>query len=372
MEDMTEQALSGRPNSNPSAAIPAEPRLLSASDEAQWENFVRSHPGANLYHTLAWRDVITEAFGHKPHYLVCSQGGALSGVLPLFQVRAPLVGWSKLISIPYDIGSGGPLALDDSSGEALAKHAMELAESLRVQYLELRCDRRHAALEGLHFKQSEPVLITEMELGELEDVQNRVREDHRHSVRKAKKRGVSMRVAETVNDYLAFYSVYTQVFRDFGTPPYGVRYFRILHEKLHAPGWARLILAEVQGRCVGGLLLFCSGKNVVSKFAACLPEAAPLRAYPALYWEAIRLCVSLGYQKLNWGTATRAQEGLVQFKEGWGAQSRPAILYDLPVRGRIPSIEKYYDSGGLSRRIWKRLPIAVTRVVGHSLNRWFC
>jgi lipid II:glycine glycyltransferase (peptidoglycan interpeptide bridge formation enzyme) len=123
---------------------------------------------------------------------------------------------------------------------------------------------------------------------------------------------------------------------------------------------------------VGGLLLFCWGKNLVSKFAACLPEAVPLRAYVALYWRAIQLGLKSGYRRLSWGTSSRDQTGLIEFKERWGARTQPAVLYDLPVKGKIPSIEKYYDSEGLAHRVWRMLPLSATRNIGGLLNRWFC
>jgi len=196
--------------------------------------------------------------------------------------------------------------------------------------------------------------------------------DHRKAIRKAENRGVEVREAQSLEDFEDFYQVYLRVFRAFGTPPYGANYFPTLWQHLRASGAMRLLLARVEQRCVGGLLLFCWRRNLVSKFAACLPEAVPLRAYVALYWRAIQLGLKLGYRQLSWGTSSRDQMGLIEFKERWGAHTRPAVLYDLPVRGKIPSIEKYYDAEGLTRRLWRMLPISTTRNVGGFLNRWFC
>ena len=128
----------------------------------------------------------------------------------------------------------------------------------------------------------------------------------------------------------------------------------------------------MDGACVGGLVLFGWGTNMVSKFAACLPHAVPLRAYAALYWRAIQLGISLGYKRMSWGTSSRDQTGLIEFKERWGAVTRPAVLYSLPVNGAIPDISKYYDSTGLERRMWRKLPLPLTQLGGGILSRWFC
>jgi hypothetical protein len=346
-------------------------RELQEENVRLWTDFVAKHPSANLYHTIVWRDVVREAFGHEPVYLFCEEDGEVRGILPMFLVKFPILG-SKLISMPYDIGSGGPLAIDNVSERVLMERAILLAKDFQFNYMEVRCATRSPVIESLGLQRTEPVLISEMQLDTEAQVWSRMEKDHRKSIRKAENRGVEVREAERLEDFEEFYRVYLRVFHAFGTPPYGESYFSIVWRHLHAGGAARLLLAYVERRCVGGLLLFCWGQNLVSKFAACLPEAIPLRAYVALYWRAIQLGLKSGYVRLSWGTSSRDQKGLIEFKERWGARTRPAVLYDLPVRGKVPSIEKYYDSEGPVRQVWRTLPLFATRNIGGFLNRWFC
>src|SRR3954454_5232514 len=120
-------------------AVAAQPRVreIDTAGSGEWSRFLESHPGANLYHTKIWRDLIGEIFGHEPVYLAAEVEGRINGILPLFHVQAPLLG-SKLISLPYDIGSGGALAADTASELALVKQAVEIARERKVDYLELR------------------------------------------------------------------------------------------------------------------------------------------------------------------------------------------------------------------------------------------
>jgi len=346
-------------------------RELTDQNAGRWTRFVEGHPAANLYHTVLWRDVIQQAFGHEPVYLLCELGNEIRGVLPMFLVKFPLLG-SKLISIPYDLGSGGALAVDQVSERALVERAMAMARARSANYLELRCGTGREALEGLGLERSEPVVISEMDLDNEASVLARMKDDHRKAIRKAKNRGITIREAERLDEFQTFYEIYLQVFRTFGTPPYGANYFPIVWQRLHASGAVRLLLAHAGERCVGGLLLFCWGQNLISKFAACLPEAVPLRAYVALYWRAIELGLELGYRRLSWGTSSRDQAGLIEFKERWGAHTRPVMLYAMPVKKKAPSLEAYYDSDRLARRLWRKLPLPATRMMGGLLNRWFC
>ena len=351
---------------------PGQPIEVHAEfPDAHWTTFVQSHPDATLYHTTVWRDFITDVFGHTPRYLVARDGDRIAGVLPLFHIRVPLVG-SKLISLPYDIGSGGALAESDAIEQHLATAAMTLARELGVDYLELRHGSARPALASLGLRTQEPVLISDMTLESEAAVAKRIASDHRKAVRKASSRGVTVREAETLHDFMSFYDVYLRVFREFGTPPYAARYFSELWRRLQSTGGVKLFLAETGGRCIGGLTMFCWQQTLVSKFAACLPEAVPLRAYAALYWRAIEFGLAGGYTRLSWGTSSRDQAGLIEFKERWGSTTQPVVLYDLDVRGHAPDIASYYDSGGLARRVWRKLPLGVTRAGGALLNRWYC
>jgi lipid II:glycine glycyltransferase (peptidoglycan interpeptide bridge formation enzyme) len=228
------------------------------------------------------------------------------------------------------------------------------------------------ALDALAMVRTEPVILSEMILEAGRDPWKFVSSDNRQSVRKAEKRGVTVRDAKGLPDYEAFYRVYTRAFRDFGTPPYGRRYFPAVHRLLHDQRLVRLFMAEAEGRVVGGLLLFCWGGYYVSKFAAVLPDAVPLRAFAALYARAINCAVEEGARRLSWGTSSASQAGLIEFKERWGARSHPASVYCLPLRKVPPPLERYYDDSGLARRVWRRLPLGATVALGGLLNRWFC
>ncbi len=350
-------------------------RELRSVDESAWTEFVNRRDEANLYHTPIWRDVIVEVFGHRPAYLVAMRGTEVRGILPMFVIKFP---WlpsafgTKLISLPYDVGSGGALAVDDTSYQALVRHAIALGRELDVDYLELRCrdERRH--LDSLGLVHTAPVLISEMRLDGETSVWAGIAEDHRKAIRKAANRGVTVREATSLADFEEFDRIYLRIFRDFGTPPYGGNYFPALWRMLQPSGAVRLLLAFVGTRCVGGLLLFRWEKHLISKFAACLPDAVASRAYAALYWRAIQLGLELGCTSLNWGSSSRDQVGLLEFKERWGAQTRPAAFYALPIRRGIPPIERYYDSAGWTRRLWRQIPVGATRLGGGILNRWFC
>ncbi len=346
-------------------------RLLGAGEDALWDGYLAGRSEATLYATSAWCALIAQAFGHRARRLIVEEQGRVRGVLALYDVRLPLLG-AKWISIPFDVGSGGPLA-DDAAGERLLlARAVELARASSARYLQLRARRPLAGADELGFAASTPLRLTRLEVAGEEAAWSRVAKHHQRSVRTAEKRGVRVRPARALDDVRAFHAVYLRAFRGFGTPPYPWSYFRAAWERLHAPGHAHLLLCEVEGVVVGGMLLFGWQSTLAMKFAVALPETLPLRPYAALYWAAIRLAAERGQREISWGSSTPEQTGLLEFKERWGGTSVPVHFHDLALRSSPPDIESYYDSEGLARRVWKRLPLPVTALLGGPLTRWFC
>jgi len=273
--------------------------------------------------------------------------------------------------MPYDVGSGGALAGDVRVQLALAAEAVRLAHSLGVNHVELRPGAKEAAVSD-EFEKSDALTLTWTSLRDGEGVWDRVTSDQHTAVRKSHRRGVRVRQAENLRDVDAFYDVLTTAFRAFGTPPYGRNYFHAVWQRFADRGQVRAVVAEAHGRCVGGAWMYCYGRTIVSKFAASLPSARDLRVFPALYHASIELGLEAEADSLSWGTSGPGQRGLVAFKERWAGESAPATIYSLGVRGKAPSIEKYYEEGGIARTVWRRLPLPATRLGGRLLSRWFC
>ncbi len=101
--------------------VPVRVRELLPGEDARWDSFVREHPQGSFFHLTGWRRVVEEVFGHEPHYVVCEEGRAWTGVLPTFWVRSPFIG-RQLISVPYGV-YGGVLARSESVEEALVEGA---------------------------------------------------------------------------------------------------------------------------------------------------------------------------------------------------------------------------------------------------------
>src|SRR5580698_217843 len=111
-------------------------RPLSQAANAAWDAFVQAHPDGTFFHRAAWATIIEQAFGHRTHYVYAERDGAITGVLPLAQVKTTLFG-NTLISVPFCV-YGGPLAVDPETAAALSAHAASLLERTGASAVEFR------------------------------------------------------------------------------------------------------------------------------------------------------------------------------------------------------------------------------------------
>ncbi|MEZ4423549.1 MAG: GNAT family N-acetyltransferase [Gemmatimonadota bacterium] len=338
--------------------------------QADWQAYVSAHGSANLYHTLQWRDLIADVFGHAPVFLRARRGERIVGVLPAFRIRFPVLG-TKVVSLPYEAGSGGPLADDADVERALLDALVDAARAERARHVELRLLQDAPALRGAGFDVAGSVFHSEVDLSDGEGVWKRVGRDQVGKMRKAARAGVTVRAGTTAADFDAYYQVYLTSFHAFGTPPYAARYYREAHRRLLPGREVQLFLAEHEGRTVGGYLLFRLGSRAVNKIAAVLPSAMSLGVFPALYGHVLDWCVAEGIDWLSYGTSAPDDQGLVGFKERWGASTHTVLRCTVALEGTVTALEDYYDPDTLPKRMWRRLPRALTPPLGHLLNRWF-
>ena len=335
-----------------------------------WQAYASEHPAMNLYHSLQWRDLLVDVFGLRPRLYMARRGGQVTGLLPVYEVRFPLLG-SKFVSLPYEAGSGGPLSEDEESSRALVSAMIDDARAAGAQHVEVRSLAPSPVFEQLGFTVESSVYHSEVDLSDGEAAWKRVGRDQRGKMRKAARSGVTVRQGHSPADYQAYYQVYLRSFHAFGTPPYGTRYYPTVHQRLDHTGQSNLFLAEVEGEAVGGYLLFKWGSRAVNKISCVLPEALRLGVFPALYGHVFGWCIENDVTWLSYGTSAPDDQGLVEYKERWAATTHRVQRCTLALKGRVTPLEDYYKPDTLPKRMWKRLPRVATPLLGHWLNRWF-
>jgi FemAB-related protein (PEP-CTERM system-associated) len=325
------------------------------------EYFTRRNPGLLSRHP-AWTVLLAEALRHDAYCLEACEAGETRGYLGLVHVRSLLFG-RFLVSMPY-LNYGGVLADDDRTARVLIDRAAALADGLDVRYLELRHQRAiaHARLAQQPGHKIHMYLPLPETVGLLwETLPSKVR----NQVRKGQKGGLSaVWGGEELLD--EFYAVFSHNMRDLGTPVYGRKLFAKSLECF--PERAEFCVVRAGLQVLAGALVF-HGWDVSE-----VPSASSLRAFNhtnanmLMYWHLLSRAVERGQETFDFGRSS-PDSSTYRFKAQWGAMPAPAEWQHYIRSGNADDLRPSNPKYGRMIRLWKRLPVRVTRWFGPRIVR---
>jgi len=329
-------------------------------DAGEWNAFVNGHRESTNYHLYGWKQVIEQSFGHKTHYLAArTSDHRLCGILPLVFMKSLMFG-RFLVSLPY-FNYGGLLTCHDDAASRLLDRTRRMIGESRADHVELRHLR---SIEGeLTTKSHKVTMILDL-ADSVEHQWQSLDPKVRNQIRKAEKNGL-----KAISGHLelldGFYDVFSRNMRDLGTPVYGKPFFRSILESF--PDTTRIITITLAGQPVAsGLLTWFRGTLEVP-WASSIRDFRELCPNNLLYWEAIRFAIDSDASRFDFGRSTPG-EGTFRFKKQWGAQPRPLFWqYLLNSNAVLPELNPANRKYQLAIRLWQRLPVALTRLLGPAI-----
>jgi FemAB-related protein (PEP-CTERM system-associated) len=312
------------------------------------------HPG--------WLLALRDGLRHIAYCLEAREGETSRGLLPLAYVHSLFFG-RFLVSLPY-LNIGGVLADNLAIANLLVDRAVQLADELKVRYLELRHEQpiNHPALtaqmtDKVHMRLPLPPNSQEL--------WNHLPSKVRNQVRKAQK--INLTVEWGNHDLLPeFYQVFSENMRDLGTPVYGKIFFQRILDQFsdHAE------LAVVRhGRVAVAVALLLHGWGISE-----VPSASSLRHYRAsnanmlLYWHLLERTIKRGNHVFDFGRSSK-DSNTYRFKKQWGAHAESAVWQYYLRHGSIHDLRPENPKYQSLSRIWQRLPLSVTRWIGPKIVR---
>jgi FemAB-related protein (PEP-CTERM system-associated) len=347
----------------PDLSIVVHPRAGLASRLPALTEFVcSSAPVVPLSKHPGWLNVLQAALGHEPFAIEAVVAGRTHGFLPLAHISSLLFG-RFLVSLPY-LNTNGVIAASADVQAQLVSRAVTLADEMNVRFLELRHERPvdhpdlgTAVSTKAHMRLDLPRTAAELWKGFDPRVRNLVRKGDRHHF------SVTWGGAELLD---GFYDVLTNNMRDLGTPVYGRSLFAAALAAF--PDDAEVCLVRDGPRPVASALLL-HGRGVTEvPTASALKEYNPTAANMLMYWHLLQRAVGRGQRVFDFGRAT-VGGNTYRFKKQWGATPHPAVwqycLKDGDVTDMRPDNPRYQHAV----RLWRRLPVGLTRYLGPVIVR---
>jgi FemAB-related protein (PEP-CTERM system-associated) len=334
---------------------------LPACLEAAWDRYVRSAPDATFFHQMGWRWLVERCFGHRAHYLVARRNDSIAGVLPLFEMKSLLFGHA-LVSLPFAIG-GGLVADDPAAAGALLEEAEGLAERLGVDYLELRSEKPAAG--NLLTKDLYVTFRSDLTVGEDAWLQ-RMERKRRQMMNYVARAGFSWRVAG-IEELPLFYRLFSESMRHHGTPVYPKLFLREILDR--HPEQTHLFFVSHEGKTVAGTLTILFRDVIMPLYAGADRTVRPRGVDDYLYLAIMRWGRENGFRTFDFGRSKRGT-GAYAFKARWGMDEVPlAYQYHLVRSRELPNVSPANPKYQALIRVWQKLPLPLTQVLGPRIIR---
>ena len=347
-------------------------RQLEPQHATEWSAYVDRHPEGTFFHTLIWRDAVTEAFGHESLYLTAWRDGRLVWVFPLVVVSSHLAG-TILVSIPYAV-YGGTLADDAEVHQALLARAQHLARRRHANWVDIRS--RTAQWADLPVLERYVTFRKELPDNPADVLANLPRKARAAARQAREKFGLTVSFDDA--DLGTVWSLYSQNMRRVASPNYPPSFFRRLVEGSQRMGAGAATdrpghLVQViryQDQPIAGLLSFVYRGTLMPYFAGCDERYEKYHPNNFMYLTAMEQGVELGCREFDFGRTRLDNSGPYNFKRFQGFEPTPLqYQYYVPAGGRTPDLHPGNPRLALARRVWPRLPLAVTRPLGAWLAK---
>ena len=331
------------------------------NDAGQWASFAGRMATCSHHMRWDWKQVMEDGFRWPTYYLMAEEGGEIVGLLPLVWQKSFLFG-SFLTSLPF-LSGGGILASSKAAEDALLKEAIALAGRLGARHLELRF--RNDPRLGLPTKTNK-VALTRAIGPDSEEMLRNLPHKVRSDVRKAMQSGFTAELLgeEALDD---FYRIFAINMRELGTPVYSKRFFQEILKAF--PSVTHICLVRLGGKTVAASFLMGYREVIEAGWSASLYEYLRLKPNMFLYWSTFCLAGRKGYRVFDFGRSS-VGSGTHRFKLQWGSQEVPLYwAYWLPEGTASPELNPQNPRYRVAIKVWSRLPVGVTKILGPRVAR---
>jgi lipid II:glycine glycyltransferase (peptidoglycan interpeptide bridge formation enzyme) len=316
-------------------------------DRDTWDGALRELPAAHILQSWAWTETKAQTGWLARRMLWAPEGRpvaaaalllrSLGGSLPVavgYVPKGPALDWG-------DVELAGRV-LQRIEEEARRRHAIfikidpdvraDVAPGQAVQALLARRGWRMSH-EQIQFRNT---MITDLTPNE-ETLLASMKSKWRYNIRLSERRGVVVRDGTTA-DLPAFYGMYVETGERDGFLVRPYPYYESIWSRFMMEDLAHLLLAELDGELVAGLILFRFGGTGWYFYGASTAVGREAMPNHALQWAALRWAKAAGCTRYDWwGAPDKLEEGdpmwgVYRFKVGFGGEFIPWIgAWDFPV-----------------------------------------
>ena len=325
------------------------------------------HRFVSVFSSEPWIEVLTATYGFNVKASTIVQGGETRAAI--FYSEISDIRGERVVSLPF---SDYCDAVVESEAEWQELIAPILGLKVPVRFRTVFNNVPHL---DQRFAQDVCALWHGVDLRRPEsELWNNLKDTARRNIKRAQKHGVTIREGQTVDDVQTFYRLHCHVrkskYRLLAQP---FSFFENIHASFAAGNRITVLLAELDGVAIAGILFLIHGGILYYKFNA--STDLEFRPNDLLAWSGILLGQRRGLSRLDFGLSDLAQPGLIAFKRKFATDEKNIIQMQWSPIGYANSHAR--QTGKVLSNLTQILtapevPDSVARASSELLYRYFC
>jgi hypothetical protein len=338
-----------------------EPAIIDPLQCPGWDTLLAAHPEGSFFHGTAWARVLQETYRHRPAYFGSVANGRILGLLPVMEIDSPFTG-RRGVSLPFTDHCPA-LRSEDLEAAALFARCLQYGRERGWRSFECRglIDGQQNAKSSLSFY-SHRILLPRGEASLWTGFKSRVRTP----IRRAQEAGVKIDLETSPEAIRAYYLLHCRTRSKHGLPPQPLSFFQNIQQHALAKGNGWVALARWQQKIVAAGVFVHLGRRAIHKFGASDPAFQHVSANHLLMWEVIRRYCREGFEFLDLGRTSMANEGLRQFKLGFGPEEKQIHYCRYDYRANAFVVDRDQVQGW-HNHVFRCLPMPLLRLTGRML-----
>jgi hypothetical protein len=317
----------------------------------KWDELVLNSSEYSIFHSSSWCKVLRDSYGYKPLYFISREEEKFDTIIPFMEVNSRFTG-KRGVSLPFT--DFGPMLVDNES--KIGGY---------FNYLEFRDDKIIPTNSPVQVEFYQHILNLS---GDSSEVFKNFRDSTKRNIKKAKKKEIATSTSSSQESMDNFYRLNTTTRKKHGLPPQPLKFFRNMFEAIISKNEGFIVQAEYQGKAIAVALYLTFGDKILYKYGASDSQFLNLRANNLVMWHAIEWACSNGFKSFDFGRTEVYNQGLIQFKNGWGCEPSLIKYY----KYLVPS--KTFVTGNGSKnhfyeKVFRKTPEPLLKVFGNMVYK---
>lgn len=332
--------------------------------DARWKTFVDGHSQSSAFHTVSWIKTLRAAHGYDPVvWTTCPPRTSLTNGVVFCRIKSWLTG-NRLVSLPFadhcDPLAESPAELDDLLLSIRQRVYPTMWKYLEIRPTRYRPDARTGFCESLSYRAHTLDLRMKKQT-----LFNRFHKDSiQRKIRRAERERLEWEEGSSESLLKKFYGLLTITRRRHLLPPQPLSWFRALVE--HFRSELKIGVVSKGGMPIASIITLSHKKSLVYKYGCSDARFHNCGGMMLAFWNTIQEAKDNGIEELDMGRSDVDNQGLISFKEHWGAIGKPLVYWSYPeIREKAFSTRQK----AILRRIVPATPDLILRAAGRMLYR---